>query len=77
MGHPVWQRSSLCAGGGNNCLEIAAAKSGIALRENTEPERVIRTSPSAFRSLIRRIRLSAPSPQRLPARPMVGAAGRS
>ncbi|MBC2874560.1 MULTISPECIES: DUF397 domain-containing protein [Streptomyces] len=61
MNRPPWQRSSMCAGGGNNCLEIAAANDGIALRESTDPEQVIRTDPSAFRSLIRRIRASVPS----------------
>ncbi|MBC2874562.1 MULTISPECIES: DUF397 domain-containing protein [Streptomyces] len=61
MNRPPWQRSSMCAGGGNNCLEIGAAKDGIALRESTDPEQVIRISPSAFRSLVREIKAGTPA----------------
>ncbi|MER5783566.1 DUF397 domain-containing protein [Streptomyces mobaraensis] len=57
---PIWFKSSFSDAGGNNCVQVCANTPGIALRESSEPEHVIRTSPSAFHSLIREIRAGAP-----------------
>ncbi|GGV95682.1 hypothetical protein GCM10015535_63490 [Streptomyces gelaticus] len=48
-----WQRSSFCAGGGNNCVEIAAGNADrIALRESESPAAVISTNRAALRALV-------------------------
>jgi hypothetical protein len=53
MSEPDWQRSSFCAGGGNNCVEIAAThEDRIALRESESPTVVITTHRAALRALV-------------------------
>ncbi|MFE8008108.1 DUF397 domain-containing protein [Streptomyces sp. NPDC057418] len=53
MFEPDWQRSSFCAGGGNNCVEIAAThQDRIALRESESPTVVISTNRAALRALV-------------------------
>jgi hypothetical protein len=47
-----WQRSSFCGGGGNNCVEIAATREGIALRESDDPAQVVTTDRAGLRALI-------------------------
>ncbi|MCX4799413.1 MULTISPECIES: DUF397 domain-containing protein [unclassified Streptomyces] len=48
-----WQRSSFCAGGGNNCVEVAAAGAGgVAIRESESPDAVLVTSRVALRALV-------------------------
>ncbi|MGW3660422.1 DUF397 domain-containing protein [Streptomyces sp. NPDC005151] len=48
-----WQRSSFCAGGGNNCVEISAGNADhIALRESEIPTVVISTNRAALRALV-------------------------
>ncbi|MFE2180087.1 DUF397 domain-containing protein [Streptomyces sp. NPDC059455] len=48
----TWQRSSFCGGGGNNCIEVAADDSGIAIRESLEPGAVLHTDRVALRTFI-------------------------
>ncbi|MCX5340677.1 DUF397 domain-containing protein [Streptomyces atratus] len=48
-----WQRSSFCAGGGNNCVEVAASGAdGVAIRESESPDAVLVTSRLALRALV-------------------------
>jgi hypothetical protein len=51
-----WQRSSFCGGGGNNCVEVAAAANGVALRESNTPDEALTTDRTALRSLIRSVK---------------------
>ncbi|MER5357217.1 DUF397 domain-containing protein [Streptomyces sp. NPDC002785] len=52
-----WQRSSYCAGGGNNCVEIAAGNANrIVLRESESPTVVISTNRAALRALVRGVK---------------------
>lgn len=56
MAENEWQRSSFCGGGGNNCLEVAAATHGVALRESDIPDEVLATGRTALSSLIRSVK---------------------
>ncbi|MFP8884544.1 DUF397 domain-containing protein [Streptomyces mangrovi] len=55
MSEPSWQKSSFSGGGGNNRVEVAAADDGdgIAVRESTDPGRVLTTDRAAVRALLR------------------------
>ncbi|MFP8960869.1 DUF397 domain-containing protein [Streptomyces nanhaiensis] len=55
MSELVWTKSSFSEAGGNNCVEVAAADDGdgIAVRESTDPGRVLTTDRAAFRALLR------------------------
>ncbi|GAA2362335.1 DUF397 domain-containing protein [Streptomyces cuspidosporus] len=48
----TWQRSSFCGGGGNNCIEVATADCGIAIRESAEPEAIVTTDRTALRAFV-------------------------
>ncbi|MEU9792533.1 DUF397 domain-containing protein [Streptomyces sparsogenes] len=48
----TWQRSSFCGGGGNNCIEVTTADSGIAIRESAEPEAILTTDRTALRAFV-------------------------
>ncbi|MBA6437796.1 DUF397 domain-containing protein [Streptomyces sp. GMR22] len=52
MHEHTWQRSSFCGGGGNNCIEVAADDSDIAIRESSEPSAVLHTDRIALRTFI-------------------------
>ncbi|SFJ88073.1 DUF397 domain-containing protein [Streptomyces pini] len=53
MSEPSWQKPSF-SGGGDNCVEVAAADGdGTAVRESTDPGRVLTTDRAAFRALLR------------------------
>lgn len=54
-----WQRSSFCGGGGNNCVEVAAAASGVALRESSIPDEALTTGRTTLFSLIRSVKAGA------------------
>ncbi|MFE7114650.1 DUF397 domain-containing protein [Streptomyces sp. NPDC057654] len=55
-----WQRSSFCSGGGNNCVELTATRSGgISLRESDCPTTVVTTSRPALSALLRHMKTSA------------------
>ncbi|MEU5169926.1 DUF397 domain-containing protein [Streptomyces mutomycini] len=57
MSEPDWQRSSFCAGGGNNCVEIATTREDrIALRESESPTVAISTNRAALRALVLRLK---------------------
>lgn len=47
-----WQRSSFCAGGGNNCLELAVTSRGVALRESLEPNSTLVVRRAALGALL-------------------------
>ncbi|MFD8996203.1 DUF397 domain-containing protein [Streptomyces abikoensis] len=53
---PAWQRSSACAGGGNNCLEVRAMAALVLLRESDAPGIVIATPRAQMAALITRIK---------------------
>ncbi|QYX78545.1 DUF397 domain-containing protein [Streptomyces akebiae] len=53
----VWRKSSFSSGGdAANCLEIAAHREALHLRESEEPGRVVRSTPAGLAALIRAIR---------------------
>ncbi|MGO4750930.1 DUF397 domain-containing protein [Streptomyces sp. 2MCAF27] len=52
MDQHTWQRSSFCSGGGNNCVELAADGSRIAIRESSEPNTVLATDRTALRAFV-------------------------
>ncbi|MGK5640008.1 DUF397 domain-containing protein [Streptomyces sp. URMC 126] len=58
-----WVKSTFSEDGGNNCLQVRTQvhgnAHGVALRESTDPERVVQLSRHAFRSLLRDIRAGA------------------
>jgi len=56
MAQATWQRSSFCGGGGNNCVELAATKNGVAVRESDSPTEVLVMGRGALLSLIRGVR---------------------
>ncbi|MCX4734899.1 DUF397 domain-containing protein [Streptomyces sp. NBC_01363] len=61
MPERYWQRSSFCAGGGNNCVEVAPAEGmGIAMRESESPEHVVTTNRAALRALVLAVKASGP-----------------
>jgi hypothetical protein len=51
-----WQRSSYCAGGGNNCVEVAAVVDGVAVRDSKMPEQTFVVGSVAFSALIAGVR---------------------
>ncbi|KAK1182329.1 DUF397 domain-containing protein [Streptomyces sp. NBS 14/10] len=52
MDQHTWQRSSFCSGGGNNCIELAADGSTIAIRESSEPNAILATDRTALRAFV-------------------------
>ncbi|MFI1334520.1 DUF397 domain-containing protein [Streptomyces sp. NPDC020845] len=48
----VWQRSSFCGGGGNNCIEVAANGDVIAMRESSEPDVLITANRDTLRAFV-------------------------
>ncbi|MDX3229557.1 DUF397 domain-containing protein [Streptomyces sp. ME19-01-6] len=52
MYESTWQRSSFCGGGGNNCIEVAADGSTIAIRESTDPDAILTTNRTALRAFV-------------------------
>ncbi|MBT2458105.1 DUF397 domain-containing protein [Streptomyces sp. ISL-86] len=48
----VWQRSSFCGGGGNNCVEIAELPDGIAIRDSVYPDRLVRVGRPALSAFL-------------------------
>ncbi|MFJ9032515.1 DUF397 domain-containing protein [Streptomyces sp. NPDC102274] len=60
MNDGIWQRSSFCSGGGNNCVEVAANDTDlVALRDSKQPESTMATNRAAFRALVRGIKSGA------------------
>ncbi|MFE7120261.1 DUF397 domain-containing protein [Streptomyces sp. NPDC057654] len=57
MAQLTWRKSSFSEGHADTCVEVAADSAGIRhLREGDVPERVIVTTPVAFRAFIRAVR---------------------
>ncbi|WP_413801587.1 DUF397 domain-containing protein [Streptomyces iranensis] len=52
MHNPVWQRSSFCGGGGNNCIEIAADDRSTVIRESSDPCAILTTDRAALRAFV-------------------------
>lgn len=52
MDQHTWQQSSFCSGGGNNCIEVAADGSRIAIRESSEPDAILATGRAALRAFV-------------------------
>lgn len=60
-----WQRSSFCAGGGNNCVEVALAGSdGVAMRESESPADIVSTNRAALKALILGVKAGELGPPR-------------
>ena len=59
-----WLKSSFSGDGGNNCVEIAAAEDGIALRESDSPATVLRASAGALSALLRSTQVGLPARSR-------------
>ncbi|MEU1671688.1 DUF397 domain-containing protein [Streptomyces roseifaciens] len=58
-----WQKSTYSGNGDNNdCVEVAAARDTIALRESDTPTTVLRTTPPALGALIRTLKGEAMAP---------------
>ncbi|MFH8365432.1 DUF397 domain-containing protein [Streptomyces sp. NPDC018031] len=53
MNELTWRQSTYCGGGGNNCVELATAEDGVALRESEIPGTVISTRPATLRAFLR------------------------
>ncbi|TKA10065.1 DUF397 domain-containing protein [Actinacidiphila oryziradicis] len=52
-----WQKSSYSSGEGSNCLYVAITPGGtIGLRESDDPDVIVTTTPTGFRSLIATIK---------------------
>ncbi|ADI08141.1 hypothetical protein SBI_05021 [Streptomyces bingchenggensis BCW-1] len=47
-----WRKSSYSADA-SNCVNVATADDGIAIRESDEPEAILTTTPAALRAFIR------------------------
>ncbi|MEU1942508.1 DUF397 domain-containing protein [Streptomyces sp. NPDC020125] len=56
MSDLTWQKSSFSEAAAANCVELAAAPSGIRIRESDEPDAVLHTNPAALRSFIRTVK---------------------
>ncbi|MGA6159787.1 DUF397 domain-containing protein [Stenotrophomonas sp. NPDC087984] len=56
MSDAKWRKSSFSTDAAN-CVELAAAPSGIRIRESDKPEAVIRTTPAALGALIRAVKV--------------------
>ncbi|MBU3869084.1 DUF397 domain-containing protein [Streptomyces sp. 4503] len=50
-----WRKSTFSENQAN-CVELAAAPSGIRIRESDEPDAVLHTNPAALRSFIRTVK---------------------
>lgn len=53
MSGPSWRQSSYCGNGGNNCVQLAIADQGIAIRESEVPGTVITARPASLRAFLR------------------------
>jgi hypothetical protein len=57
MPETQWQKSTYSGGEGTNCLYVATAPGGtIRLRESDDPDVIVATTPTGFRSLIAAIK---------------------
>ena len=55
----TWQKSSYSGSADNNCLELAASDTTLALRESDSPTVVLHTQRPQLAALLRHIRTSA------------------
>jgi hypothetical protein len=55
-------KSSFSDASGDNCVEVAAAQEGIALRESESPSEVLSTGSDALSTLLRRMESGPPGP---------------
>ncbi|MEV8538034.1 DUF397 domain-containing protein [Streptomyces sp. NPDC051572] len=59
MSQFIWQRSSHSGSGDNNCVELAASDTTLALRESDAPTVVLHTDRPQLSALLRHIKTSA------------------
>ncbi|WP_343242979.1 DUF397 domain-containing protein [Streptomyces sp. SID12501] len=53
---PQWLKSSYSDSGGNNCVEVASVRTGVALRDSKRPANVFVTGRASFGALIESLR---------------------
>jgi len=53
---PQWLKSSYSDSGGNNCVEVAPVRAGVALRDSKRPAHVIVTGRASFDALVESLR---------------------
>ncbi|MBB5116892.1 hypothetical protein AF335_23980 [Streptomyces eurocidicus] len=51
-----WQKSSFCAGGGNNCLELSARQGVVEIRESEHAALTVSTGRIGAALLVREIK---------------------
>ncbi|MFD4558336.1 DUF397 domain-containing protein [Streptomyces sp. NPDC058469] len=60
MSQLLWQRSSYSGSGDNNCVELAASDTTLALRESDAPTVVLNAHRPQLAALLRHIRTTTP-----------------
>lgn len=60
MSQSIWQKSSHSGSADNNCVELAASDTTLALRESDAPTVVLHTDRPQLTALLRHIRTTAP-----------------
>ena len=58
MSQHIWQKSSYSGSGDNNCVELAASDTTLALRESDSPTVALHTQRPQLAALLRHIRTS-------------------
>ncbi|MDT0609400.1 DUF397 domain-containing protein [Streptomyces lancefieldiae] len=53
---PQWLKSSYSDSGGNNCVEVAPVRAGVAVRDSKRPANVFVTGRASFGALIEGLR---------------------
>jgi hypothetical protein len=56
----IWQKSSYSGSGDNNCVELAASDTTLALRESDTPTVVLHTHHPQLTALLRHIKTTTP-----------------
>ena len=56
MPGPQWLKSSYSDSGGNNCVEVAPVRAGVAVRDSKRPDTVFVTGRASFGALIESLR---------------------
>lgn len=60
MSQFIWQKSSYSGSGDNNCVELAASDTTLALRESDTPTTVLHTDHPQLNALLRHIKTTTP-----------------
>jgi len=56
----IWQRSSYSGSGDNNCVELAASDTALALRESDVPTVILHTHRPQLNALLQHIKTTTP-----------------